>query len=500
MSYRNRIVASLPLLLRGQLQQQRLGALGRSQGRPSPAPRLILPLTPCSPSRYNSSKSSQKRRSLPSNKTSSGLGDGVPAEAVPSSPAQLGRLTRATKTKSHIEVSFEHPHTVTPVQLSTLWFRDACSCDKCVSVSSGQKRFATCDIDPDPQVESCKVTDSGDLEVVWANDSLIGGSHTSTYPLDLLHQIVVLRSGLQGRWRFTPQPILWDKSRYEDDMDARFINYEDWISGGEAFAKAIMDLSTWGLIFVRGVPESHDAVQDIASKIGNLQLTFYGLTWDVISKPNAENVAYTNEFLCLHQDLLYWKETPKIQLLHCLKNECEGGESLFSDGLRTAVELKATHEEQYSVLAKEYVNYHYTRNGNFYNDQRHIIVQEESGSPSKVNWSPPFQGPFDPDFGEIGHGRLHSWREAARTFRDTLEAPANMLQYRLRPGECVLFDNQRILHGRTKFDTSAGLRHLRGGYIDMQTLASAIVRLGKEGALDEQPVSRYGSVEEENIH
>ncbi|ROW09230.1 hypothetical protein VPNG_05805 [Cytospora leucostoma] len=417
-----------------------------------------------------------------------------------SSPKRLGRLVHAFEDNDHVLLNFEHDNVDRPAGFSKLWFRDACPCSECVSESSGQKRFATCDIDADPQLESCRVTNDGELALVWAKDLLTGNSHTSIYSLDFLQQVVLVKGGLHLHWRFTPERVFWAKRRLTDELDARFINYDDWMAGGDSFAKAFLDLITWGLIFVRGVPESHDAVQDIASKIGDLQLTFYGLTWDVISKPNAENVAYTNEFLCLHQDLLYWRETPRLQLLHCLKNECPGGESLFSDGLRTAWELKTSHEDIYKVLTDHAVDFHYHKHGHFYHSRRNVI-STKAAYPIKVNWSPPFQAPFHQKPNALGVGNsdgLHKWREAARIFRDNLESPNNMLQYRLQPGECVLFDNQRILHGRTNFDTSAGHRHLRGGYIDTQTLSSAFVRLGELGALgalDGRPVDRWDAWE-----
>lgn len=38
--------------------------------------------------------------------------------------------------------------------------------------------------------------------------------------------------------------------------------------------------------------------------------------------------------------------------------------------------------------------------------------------------------------------------------------------FRLDAGDMVLFDNSRVLHGRTAFDPDEGLRHLQGCYID----------------------------------
>lgn len=256
------------------------------------------------------------------------------------------------------------------------------------------------------------------------------------------------------------------------------------MKGGIPFAGALFKLAQWGLIIVKGVPENKAAVGQIAEMIGPLQSTFYGLTWDVISKPDAENVAYTNEFLCLHQDLMYWHDPPKIQLLHCLANECHGGDSLFSDGFRAAAEFKLQRTQEYNILQSTPVPFHYARNGNFYYQQRRVIEGGGNVLPKSIHWAPPFQGQFPPlarGSHFKGSPRLSEWRDAARAFRDSLEAPQNLVQYRLKAGDCVLFDNQRILHGRTQFDTSSGRRHLHGTYVDAQTMSSALARVVREG-------------------
>ncbi len=47
---------------------------------------------------------------------------------------------------------------------------------------------------------------------------------------------------------------------------------------------------------------------------------------------------------------------------------------------------------------------------------------------------------------------------------------------RLHPGDCLIFDNTRILHGRTAF-TGAGQRLLQGCYADLDGLASSLAVL-----------------------
>ena len=48
-----------------------------------------------------------------------------------------------------------------------------------------------------------------------------------------------------------------------------------------------------------------------------------------------------------------------------------------------------------------------------------------------------------------------------------------MLSVRLRPGDCAVFDNTRVLHARTGFDRG-GRRHLQGCYADLHGVESAV--------------------------
>ena len=52
---------------------------------------------------------------------------------------------------------------------------------------------------------------------------------------------------------------------------------------------------------------------------------------------------------------------------------------------------------------------------------------------------------------------------------------------RLAPGDCLIFDNTRILHGRTGF-TSTGDRLLQGCYADLDGLASTVALAREEVA------------------
>ncbi|KAL1858241.1 hypothetical protein Daus18300_009987 [Diaporthe australafricana] len=429
------------------------------------------------------------------------------SQGSPSGPVRKGLFLSAEKIGTLVSAKQTNPKNILlefdkfdkfdkPVTISKLWLRDACPCHLCVSESSGQKNFATCEIPPNLEIDSLRVLEDGGLEVSWANDLVPGaGHHVSTYPLDLFHRILT-NSVSYGRT--PPAREIWDLQHFEQDSRSREVSYESWMGDSSRFAEAFRNLCLWGLIIVKGVPGTESAVQEVASRIGHLQSTFYGPTWDVVSKPRAENVAYTNEFLGLHQDLMYLPKPPRLQILHCLENSCEGGESLFSDGIRAAHELQQKHQKHFITLASSRVDFQYDKGGYYYRHGQYTITSYPHGHvatryPQYVFWSPPFQAPFwsglRNNYEESGprvdrtHDYLREWHTAAKVFKDSIEDPRNMVQFRLQPGDCVVFDNWRVLHGRREFDTTSGRRHLRGGYIEDQALNSTWVRLQREGLM-----------------
>lgn len=66
---------------------------------------------------------------------------------------------------------------------------------------------------------------------------------------------------------------------------------------------------------------------------------------------------------------------------------------------------------------------------------------------------------------------LEAFYRAYRAFHRRLTRPEAMVTFTLAPGDCVIFDNTRLLHARTAF-ASTGARHLQGCYADIDALQS----------------------------
>lgn len=88
-----------------------------------------------------------------------------------------------------------------------------------------------------------------------------------------------------------------------------------------------------------------------------------------------------------------------------------------------------------------------------------------------VNYSPPFQADHIYTAGAQNNlfpRVLHS----LRTFARTVEDPMAVFEYKMQEGECVIFNNRRVLHGRKEFDATGGERWLKGAYVDTDVFKS----------------------------
>jgi len=83
---------------------------------------------------------------------------------------------------------------------------------------------------------------------------------------------------------------------------------------------------------------------------------------------------------------------------------------------------------------------------------------------------------------------LAKWYEGRRLLAAYAADPAFEYQFKLTPGDCLVMDNHRTLHGRTAF-AEDGYRFLQGCYIDHEGPESRYRVLLRNGA---QQDSREG--------
>ncbi|MCJ1315398.1 hypothetical protein MMC15_000717 [Xylographa vitiligo] len=395
-------------------------------------------------------------------------------------------------------MTFRYPDSTDSTQVEKLFLRDACSCHRCVDPSTKQKLFETADIPLSIELESHRYLSDGSIEIQWENDIPGYYPHMSIFPPAFFAKNHDDRARVLASHGY-PRRIPWTKNLIA--MKHCTFPYSEYLESTGTLHKALNHLHRYGILFLDSTPSDLSAIEQIANRIGPLRNTFYGPTWDVRSIPLAKNVAYTSQNLGFHMDLLYMASPPGLQILHTMIASIQGGESLFSDGLNASYAMSKEAPENLASLYNFQVTYKYKNDGHWYQQDRTTLcnlvefdasgseVPDLTGSEQEINWSPPFQGPFERDIGmrdisrngttESGLSALRVYLKAAKVFKAFLEAEDSVLETKMEEGTCVIFDNRRILHARKAFGSDSE-RWLRGAYVDKDPFKSRLRVLNEQ--------------------
>ena len=217
----------------------------------------------------------------------------------------------------------------------------------------------------------------------------------------------------------------------------------------------------YGLSIVDGLADTTDAGQAIARQVASLRTTNFGTTFEVISKSDPNNLAYTAEALPLHTDLTNQELPPGYQFLHCLSNDAVGGGSIFCDGFAVAADMQDQEPELADRLATTLVPHRFHDNETDIRARKSVITRSFEGRTIEICFNAHLADILDLEADE-----LIPFYEAYRSFMLMTRSKAYTVSLRLMAGEMVVFDNRRVLHGREAFEQGSGKRHLHGCYVD----------------------------------
>src|ERR1700752_1838987 len=154
-------------------------------------------------------------------------------------------------------------------------------------------------------------------------------------------------------------------------------------------------------MLLRGVPPQPGAVLTIASSFGYVRETNYGRVFDVRVEPTPANLAFTGLPIGPHTDNPYRDPAPTVQLLHCLVNAADGGESGLLDGYTAAATLRAEDPAAFHCLTTTPVTFRYADAAAELSATRPMIGLTETGLIREIRYNsrslqPPVPGPDVP--------------------------------------------------------------------------------------------------------
>ncbi len=277
---------------------------------------------------------------------------------------------------------------------------------------------------------------------------------------------------------------------FEKDNELYFINKISWKSdfqnnniykfnknffGEKIMYESLLDFYKYGFVIFENVPTQDNFIVNFANSIGSIRRTNFGEFFNVKSKPNPNDLAYTSLPLAPHTDNPYRKPVPCIQLLHCIENEVGGGLSTLVDGLAVTEELKKEHPTFFQILTEIKVRFQFVDDNVVLEDWAEMIQLDENGRLKQVRFSPRLD--FVP---LMDKEKLELYYAARNKISEMYNSEKFRVEFKLKPGDLLMMDNYRLLHGRTEYNANEGNRFLQGCYIDYDSTEGKLKHLKRK--------------------
>ena len=339
--------------------------------------------------------------------------------------------------------------------LSATWLRDNCACRQCRHPVTMERLFSIVDHPGAIRITAAEVAEDGVLSVTF------DPPHDSRFAGDWLWHH---RRGSAPAPSDTAARRLWTVA---DLPQVPTFEYGAVMNDDQALDTWLHCVAELGVSLVVGMPTERGTVQMLAERVGQVRATNFGTLFEVESKPNPNNSAYTSLPLDLHTDIPNVPSPPGVQLLHCIVNDAQGGGSILVDGFRVAEELRAESEADFRLLTEHPITFRFHDADVDLAHRAPVLRLDPAGNLAEVRFNNWIRAALDVpvDLVDAYYGALmHYWR--------LLREPRFQLRFKLAAGQAMVFDNQRILHGREVFDPQTGARLLQGCYFDYETLRS----------------------------
>ena len=241
-------------------------------------------------------------------------------------------------------------------------------------------------------------------------------------------------------------------------------------------ARWIEALLVEGFTIITDMPDSDAGLTETAELLGKIRPTFFGDYFDVKTHINPTNTAYTAAALELHTDTPAEENAPGVQFLHCRANTVDGGESLYADGVAVANAFRHRDPEGFKLLSEVPVPFFCEHDTYDMRSRQTVIELDQHGEVSGLTISQHML-----DFLDLDQALLDDYYPAFCRFGKMLQEEQYMMTFLMKAGECMVFDNHRIVHGRAAYTAESGDRYLRGTYVDRAEMRSTYRALVSEG-------------------
>jgi gamma-butyrobetaine dioxygenase len=345
------------------------------------------------------------------------------------------------------------------------WLRDNANDPKTRDKNNGQRLISVSDIPVNSYVKSASLDKKGKNITL----NFLPKKKQIRFSASWLEKNVYDKKQNNSKVWIHPDLKTWSKATLKR---VPIISYKSAKSDKKLLLKWLKSLHSYGFAKMTGCEKKSGTVVKIAKLFGYIRETNYGKWFDVKSKLNAVNLAYTNLGLQAHTDNPYRNPVPTMQILHCLKSSTRGGDSKVIDGFKAALRLKKENKNYFNLLSKYCSRFEFKKKNVHLKSRFPMIELSPDNELRAVHFNNRSIAPIT----DVPYNDMADYYKAYRKFSSIIDDPDMAITFKLIPGECFILDNTRVLHARTAY-SGTGSRWLQGCYADKDGLLSTISTL-----------------------
>ncbi len=334
-----------------------------------------------------------------------------------------------------------------------IWLRDNCRCEQCGEPSVGRRTLRLSDLDLGVSIEQVTLASDGSnsqLEISWSDN------HQANFSTQWLREHCYDNTARNQR-AFKPE--LWN-SQFREHPPA--MDFQEVMNTEENFFKFLCTVRDHGICLVKNAPAKPGAAEQLASKIGSIQESNYGRVLNLVVDHSQSSIANDVNALKPHNDEPYRTSPPGLILFHCIETDISGaGSSIFLDGFEAAETVRKHDPEGFDALRKNNLIYrrYFTGDVDLITEFPVIATDEfDNLAGVRINDRVAAAPCIDPD-------QVPVFYRGMKYLLQLVEDETRMIKHRMLPGDIVVFDNHRILHGRTAL-TLEGRRWLQSVQVE----------------------------------
>ena len=342
----------------------------------------------------------------------------------------------------------------------SIWLRDNSRDETTLSPQNQQKLITLNDIPKSLKISSLNL-DGNEIELVFQpeNKKVSFDVHwllENNYDYKL--------ANIKKGW-VNDKIVLWDS-----DMTSTLpsINFDKFIQSDFDLWRWLDKFLKYGFGKIIDGPEKQNTLFELVKRFGYVRETNYGRKFEVRSTKNPSNLAYTSKGLEAHTDNPYRDPVPSLQILYSIENSATGGESVVVDGFNAALKLKDENLEMFNVLSTHNVSFQFSgEEGICLKADKPMLELAPNGELKTIR----FNNRSTIIKNNIPFDTMELFYDAYRKFGEIISDKSMQFSFSLKPGECFIVDNTRVLHARNEY-MNDGNRWLQGCYSDKDGLLS----------------------------